>query len=844
MDASGAVPRPHGVAHGRRSAGRRDRRTGPLGRDHRRRRRPRPPRPHRRRRRPDRRLPRRPPRGRAGRGARRRRRLTRFALPLAGVPVAIKDNVAVAGRGLHRRLRGPPRRPGAQGPPRRRPAAQGRRGRRRHHPGAGAVPLRRHRRSRDGEPQPLGHRALAGRQLRAAARPRSPPAPCRSPTATTAWARCACRPPRAGWSRSSPAAASSPAEIGADNWSGMAVNGALATTVADLALAHAVLAGEDTGARRGPGPAAAHRGVAPGRRCPASAPTPPRGRPSTRPSRPARAAGHAVVAPQPADHAGRRRRRAGPLDGRRRGRRRAPRHRPRRSSSRAAARTPGWAGWPAGLGLVRPRTRSGSAPAWSRFFGDVDVLLTPGDHRARRCPPGRGTSARSWPTSRPTRAGRRGPRRGTWPASRRWCSRPATGPDGPPVAVQIVGPPGAEGRLLWLAGELERRPPWRRYAPVFDPTAATGRGARLSTRPRRRAPSARGGGRHGGAGALEPAVPRRPRRPGTAVASSHSDRQGSHGPARRPRRPRAQPQGRPPRPPPRRTHRVHGALRLRQVQPRLRHDLRRGPAPVRRVAVGLRPAVPRADGQAGRRLHRGPLAGGVDRPEVDQPQPAVDRRHDHRGLRLPPPALRPRRPAALPQLRQADLPADAAADRRPGAGHGGGHPVPGARPGRPGAQGRVRRPVQLAADPGLLPRPRRRHRAPAHRAAEAQEAGEAHDRGHRRPAHGQGERQAPAHRLGGDRARAWPAASSSSTSSTSTSTTRSASAPSPSTSPASTTACPSRRWSRARSPSTRPSAPAPSAPASAPARRSTPSSSSPTRRRASARAPSRRGPAR
>src|SRR5688500_12963304 len=34
-----------------------------------------------------------------------------------------------------------------------------------------------------------------------------------------------------------------PAGIGFDDWSGMAVNGALATTVADLALAHAVLAG-------------------------------------------------------------------------------------------------------------------------------------------------------------------------------------------------------------------------------------------------------------------------------------------------------------------------------------------------------------------------------------------------------------------------------------------------------------------------------------------------------------------------------------------------------------------------------------------------------------------------
>ena len=94
-----------------------------------------------------------------------------------------------------------------------------------------------------------------------------------------------------------------------------------------------------------------------------------------------------------------------------------------------------------------------------------------------------------------------------------------------------------------------------------------------------------------------------------------------------------------------------------QVVPRLRHDLRRGPAPLRRVAVVLRPAVPRADGQARRRLHRGPVAGGVDRPEVDQPQPPLDRRHDHRGLRLPAAALRPRRPPALPGLRRGRSPA-------------------------------------------------------------------------------------------------------------------------------------------------------------------------------------------
>ena len=43
--------------------------------------------------------------------------------------------------------------------------------------------------------------------------------------------------------------------------------------------------------------------------------------------------------------------------------------------------------------------------------------------------------------------------------------------------------------------------------------------------------------------------------------------------------------------------------------------------------------------------------GRLDRPEVDLAQPALDRRHDHRGLRLPAAALRPGRRAALPGLR-------------------------------------------------------------------------------------------------------------------------------------------------------------------------------------------------
>ena len=98
----------------------------------------------------------------------------------------------------------------------------------------------------------------------------------------------------------------------------------------------------------------------------------------------------------------------------------------------------------------------------------------------------------------------------------------------------------------------------------------------------------------------------------------------------------------------------HRPVRIGQVVAGVRHDLRRGPAPLRRVAQRLRAAVPRADGQAGRRLDRGPVAGDLDRSEDDVAQPALDGRHGHRDLRLPAPAVGARGQAALPHLRRAD----------------------------------------------------------------------------------------------------------------------------------------------------------------------------------------------
>ena len=125
--------------------------------------------------------------------------------------------------------------------------------------------------------------------------------------------------------------------------------------------------------------------------------------------------------------------------------------------------------------------------------------------------------------------------------------------------------------------------------------------------------------------------------------------------------------------------------------PRLRHDLRRGPAPVRRVAVVVRPPVPRPDGQARRRLHRGAVAGHLDRPEV--------------GLAATPARRSARSPRSTttsgcctPASACRTAPSDGArlerqtpaADRRPHARAARGHPVPGAGTGRARPQGRVR----------------------------------------------------------------------------------------------------------------------------------------------------------
>jgi len=107
----------------------------------------------------------------------------------------------------------------------------------------------------------------------------------------------------------------------------------------------------------------------------------------------------------------------------------------------------------------------------TRRFDDVDVLLSP----VTTGPP---LAARPWHERSFMANITANARWAPWTSAWNLAGLPAlvlpagSQPDGVPVAVQFVGPPGDEGRLLWLAGELERLQPWRRHAPVFDPTAA------------------------------------------------------------------------------------------------------------------------------------------------------------------------------------------------------------------------------------------------------------------------------------------------------------------------------------------------------------------------------------
>ncbi|WNV73922.1 amidase [Geodermatophilus sp. DSM 44513] len=397
--------------------------------------------------------------------------LTRFAMPLAGVPVAVKDNVAVAGEvrtdGVAART----------GPAERRDHAVVTRLRR-----AGAVVVGVTR-----VPELCLYAATDGPGTVT----RNPWDTARSPAGSSGGSAAAVasgavplahgndgmgslRLPAAacGLVTLKPGRGVVPGGLGADDWSGMAVNGALATTVADLAVAHAVLAGEQPAPLEGPGRPLR---VAVSTRSPV---------PGARVDGPARAAVEAVVAalvaaghtvvhrdpPIPVGAAGGALARwmaAAADDAADLGVPLAdlqPRSRTHARVGRAvrAAR------------LVRPATAERFRAQVTAFFAEaaLDVLLTP----VTTGPP---LPARPWHERSFLANVTANARWAPWTAAWNLAGLPAlvlpagTRPTGQPLAVQLVGPPGAEGRLLWTAGELERLSPWRRHAPVFDPAGAS-----------------------------------------------------------------------------------------------------------------------------------------------------------------------------------------------------------------------------------------------------------------------------------------------------------------------------------------------------------------------------------
>ncbi|HEX7745579.1 MAG TPA: amidase [Micromonosporaceae bacterium] len=263
-----------------------------------------------------------------------------------------------------------------------------------------------------------------------------------------------------------------PCQLGAEDWFGLTEHGILATTVADAAVGFAVLAGRQPGKLAPPQPL----------RVAVSARSPLRGVNADRPNRDAVAAasrllvaaGHDAVALDPVyPTALGLRGTIGTWVG-------------------AAARDAEFLGvdpaalqsrtrrhiavgrWALRRGYVRESDRTALQERFVGFFADnsVDVLLTPALAAAPL--PADGWAARSWRANMAANM-RYAPFAAPWnvaglpalvvPMGRR--------PDGLPVGVQLVGPPGSELLLLAVAGQFELAAPWARHAPGY-PRVGTG----------------------------------------------------------------------------------------------------------------------------------------------------------------------------------------------------------------------------------------------------------------------------------------------------------------------------------------------------------------------------------
>lgn len=267
-----------------------------------------------------------------------------------------------------------------------------------------------------------------------------------------------------------------PSGLTADDWFGLAEHGVLATTVADAAAGFSVLAGRDPAPLVEP----SRLRVAVSTRSPA---------PGVRPDRLSRdavasaarllvGAGHDTV-------------NASPTYSTTLGIRTvltwfAAAHRDAtdagldlsalQSRTRRHAELGRWA-WQ--RGYVRQDDRD----VWRRRVGDwfadgsYDVLLTPA--LAASPPPATDWSLRSWRSNLLTCL-RYAPYSAAWNIAGFPAIVVPMGvrPDNLPVAVQLIGPPGSELTLLAVAGQLEQASPWLRHAPGWPRLPETARSER------------------------------------------------------------------------------------------------------------------------------------------------------------------------------------------------------------------------------------------------------------------------------------------------------------------------------------------------------------------------------
>jgi amidase len=254
-----------------------------------------------------------------------------------------------------------------------------------------------------------------------------------------------------------------PYRLGGDDWFGLAEHGVLATTVADAATGFAVLAGQHGNALEQPArlrvavslrsPVQGVRADAPNRAAVATA------------ARLLLGAGHDTLRASPSYStrlglrglatwfaAAYRDAEAAGLD------RAALQPRTRRHIALGE--------WAWRRGYVRESDRARWRDQCLAFFDSYDLLLTPA--LAAAPPPADGWSARSWRANLLVNL-RYAPYAAPWNIAGFPAIVVPVGmrPDGLPVGVQLVGPPGTERLLLAVAGQFEQAAPWPRHAPGF-----------------------------------------------------------------------------------------------------------------------------------------------------------------------------------------------------------------------------------------------------------------------------------------------------------------------------------------------------------------------------------------